>query len=677
LAVDDDSTLEDGHEAAEETSEGEDHDYTFRAPSRTPLSQMIAAAQSVVSSVQGDRSEDGEDVDESSTPDDEPHFAEAAHTEEQPAAEGIEAEPIDVPSYVAPVHAAGDDDLPEEPPSWMIIDAATEGEPSDAPLDIEASIADLATPETPEVPFAEDRFEMPGEQEPEREDDFGVVDLDSAPGVYSELHDLDGQDEQAEILLQEAAEAFGRTDPITIEPIEEATEDLFEEPIPAPEDIDSYADALAAQLGADQPTIEPIEEIPEDLFAPDQAGLVDSGAAPNLGEDALGAVIAGLAEAFPEDDQADQAESDEPTEPEEPAAGDWWETESDEPIEEVAEDVQEADQTGVVDSGAAPFLSEDETEAALTGITDAAPEDDLGESVGSEELTEAEEPVAPGSWSTETSNEPAESEGPTEPEEPAPANWWETEPHEPIEEVAEDVQEADQAGVVDSGAAPFLSEDELEAALAGITDAAAEDDLGESVELTEAEQPVAAGWWESETTDDQDAPLGESVEAIASVDDQETMDVVAPVAWDEPADHQDESTKLDHTSAEAQEAAAVIDSPVEWGTRYREAHQGWVEDDEGRSTWRPIVTSGESVAGWDIDIYLGLVSGDISIDPVSTDAVASEVAAAREGAVRRMLDEGLARGAHAIVGVTFSIQDVGGIVLVGASGVAVTLRTPA
>jgi uncharacterized protein YbjQ (UPF0145 family) len=155
------------------------------------------------------------------------------------------------------------------------------------------------------------------------------------------------------------------------------------------------------------------------------------------------------------------------------------------------------------------------------------------------------------------------------------------------------------------------------------------------------------------------------------------MDVVAPVAWDEPADHQDESTKLDHTSAEAQEAAAVIDSPVEWGTRYREAHQGWVEDDEGRSTWRPIVTSGESVAGWDIDIYLGLVSGDISIDPVSTDAVASEVAAAREGAVRRMLDEGLARGAHAIVGVTFSIQDVGGIVLVGASGVAVTLRTPA
>ncbi len=89
------------------------------------------------------------------------------------------------------------------------------------------------------------------------------------------------------------------------------------------------------------------------------------------------------------------------------------------------------------------------------------------------------------------------------------------------------------------------------------------------------------------------------------------------------------------------------------------------------------MTSGESVAGWDIDIYLGLVSGDISIDPVSTEAVAAEVSIAREGAVRRMLDEGLARGAHAIVGVTFSIEDVAGMVLVGASGVAVTLRTPA
>jgi len=67
----------------------------------------------------------------------------------------------------------------------------------------------------------------------------------------------------------------------------------------------------------------------------------------------------------------------------------------------------------------------------------------------------------------------------------------------------------------------------------------------------------------------------------------------------------------------------------------------------------------------------------VSIDPASSGEVASEVAGAREGAVRRMLDEGLARGAHAIVGVTFSIQEISGAVLVGASGVAVTLRTPA
>ncbi len=523
MAEGDEAGVDEVHEAEEETSENQEDEYTFKAPSRTPLSQMIAAAQSVVSSVQGNASEDIDEADEKPSQDEEPPFADEAPTEEAPLSDLIDAEPIGVPAYPTLDQAAVDDDLPEEPPSWMIIDTDAEGEPSalfhteDAmasedgdladgdqslpPIDIEASIAELATPETARVPFAEDRFEMPGEEEPESEDDFGVVDMDSSPGVYSELHDLAGQDEQAEAILQEAAEAFGRSDPTAIEPIEEVTEDLLEEPAPAPEDIDSYADALATQLGTEDTTIEPIEEVTDDLLEVEQAGLVDS--------------------------------------------------------------------------DAVPYLSEDELGSALAGIADASPEDDL----------------------TETD---------------------------------------------------------------------------ESVELTEPEEPVAAGWWEAETP-----ATDESGEPIESVVDEATIDAIGVVGWDEPSDDEDVSMENGDASQVTHEAAAVIDSSVEWGTRYREAHQGWVEDDEGRSTWRPIVTSGESVAGWDIDIYLGLVSGDISIDPVSTEAVASEVAAAREGAVRRMLDEGLARGAHAIVGVTFSIQDVAGTVLVGASGVAVTLRTPA
>jgi uncharacterized protein YbjQ (UPF0145 family) len=42
-----------------------------------------------------------------------------------------------------------------------------------------------------------------------------------------------------------------------------------------------------------------------------------------------------------------------------------------------------------------------------------------------------------------------------------------------------------------------------------------------------------------------------------------------------------------------------------------------------------------------------------------------------------MLDDALARGAHAVVTVSFSVQEIAGIVHVAASGVAVTLRTPA
>jgi uncharacterized protein YbjQ (UPF0145 family) len=137
-----------------------------------------------------------------------------------------------------------------------------------------------------------------------------------------------------------------------------------------------------------------------------------------------------------------------------------------------------------------------------------------------------------------------------------------------------------------------------------------------------------------------------------------------------------EAQTLDETEAVIDESL-IVDSPVAWGTRNRDAHQGWIEDDEGRSTWRPIVTSGQSVAGWDIDIYLGMVSGDLAVDPPALEDLAAEVAEAREAAGRRMLDEALARGAHAVVGVTFSIQEVAGAVLVAASGVAVTLRTPA
>ena len=439
------------HEAKEETSENQEDEYTFKAPSRTPLSQMIAAAQSVVSSVQGNASED-EDIDEADekrSQDEEPPFADEAPIEEAPLSELIDAEPIGMPAYPTLDQAAVDDDLPEEPPSWMIIDTDAEGEPSavfhseDAmasedgdladgdqslpPIDIEASIAELATPETAQVPFAEDRFEMPGEEEPESEDDFGVVDMDSSPGVYSELHDLAGQDEQAEAILQEAAEAFGRSDPTAIEPIEEVTEDLLEGPAPrprrhrqlrrcprhptrnrrnhhrthrrsnrrpprrtrsAPEDIDSYADALATELGTEDTTLEPIEEVTEDLLQVEQAGLVDSDAVPYLSEDELGAALAGIADVSPEDDLTEANESVELTEPEEePVAAGWWETEAPATDDESGEPIESIEADEPVE------LTEPEEEPVAAGWweTEApATDDESGEPI---ESIEADEPV--------------------------------------------------------------------------------------------------------------------------------------------------------------------------------------------------------------------------------------------------------------------------------------------
>ena len=510
----------------DEEAEGKEEEYTFRAPSRTPLSQMIAAAQIVVNSVQEEQPDGAEQADEAddSEPDDADRMVadEVADRGEPPTTE------IDEPSTPVSAHIpddtpVGDDDLPSEPPSWMIVDGGTDqeqagtypagdtAEPAEVygavddqtftPDDIEASMAGLATPEPPEAPFAEDRFEMAGEEEPETNHEFGGVDMNSSPAVYSELHNLADQDEQAEALLQEAAEAFGQSD--------ESVESVAEELLPTPEDIDRYADALATELGTDETTIEPVDDA---LSTVDYEGFMDADASAHLSEGELSEALAGLAEA-----STHGAES--------------------------------ADEDG-------------------------------------------EEGIAP-------------------------ADWWGGGPESVVRVV-----------------------------------------------------PI------EELSDQETVPFDEIAESVDQVAEEPDILTVEP-AEDDRMEESQEPPEAGAGTEPAEQPAVVIDSTVAWGTGYRQAHEGWVEDDEGRSNWRPIVTSGESVAGWDIDIYLGLVSGDVTIDPGSAQTVAREVGTARESAVRRMLDEALARGAHAVVGVTFSIQDIAGTVLVTASGVAVTLRTPA
>ncbi|MDR9450844.1 MAG: heavy metal-binding domain-containing protein, partial [Acidimicrobiia bacterium] len=235
----------------------------------------------------------------------------------------------------------------------------------------------------------------------------------------------------------------------------------------------------------------------------------------------------------------------------------------------------------------------------------------------------------------------------------------------------------DTQDLVDSDIPAYLSDVELGEALAGLADSTP-DHLPEEIDDSTGEG-TATGWGELAW------PVGAADEDGLEARDESEPE---PVGWaDEepglaasvvPAEEEEgpEAEMLDEAEDVIDESP-IVDSPVAWGTRYRDAHQGWIEDDEGRSTWRPIVTSGQSVAGWDIDIYLGMVSGDVALNQPALENLAAEVAGAREAAGRRMLDEALARGAHAVVGVTFSIQEVAGAVLVAASGVAVTLRTPA
>ena len=705
------SAFDDGDdaEAVQESSDSIEDDYEFTPPARTPLSQMIAAAQSVVSSVHGDQPGDADESTETEPSPDQPAEVDDEDVSED-ARPGQDAEEAAGASLSATSDTSGgDDDLPDEPPAWMIvepqadapppdlaveapdIESPADDEPAFTPMDIEASIADLATPEVPEVPFAEDQFEMPEEEEPEREDNFAAVDMDSTPGVYSELHDLADQDEQADAMLQEAAEAFGRVD----EPAEDIGVQAFEpaeglaEELTEDEDLDHYADALATDLETEEPTAELAEEPTEDE---DLDHYADALATDLETEEPT----AELAEEPTEDEDLDHYADALATD-----------LETEEPTAELAEEPTEDED---LDHYADALATDLETEEPTAEIAEEPTEDEDLDHYADALATdlETEEPTA------EIAEEPTEDE---DLDRYADALATDLEAEEPTVESFE-------SAPVDADSEDHLSDDELGAALAGLTEGSDE----EPTAVVEDGGPVAVGWWETDPTDlEQAAVVGSTEEleetqfgstsevpeetpAVAAIEEP-TEDAEAVGWWaaeseslvtasddiaDTPAvgdngidafavtgaDGTDEVVEGEDERSNAvepiaPEPAALIDSPVEWGTQYREAHQGWVEDEAGRSTWRPIVTSGESVAGWDIDIYLGLVSGDVSIDPISREEVASEMAGAREGAVRRMLDEGLARGAHAIVGVTFSIEEVGEVVLVGASGVAVTLRTPA
>ncbi len=113
--------------------------------------------------------------------------------------------------------------------------------------------------------------------------------------------------------------------------------------------------------------------------------------------------------------------------------------------------------------------------------------------------------------------------------------------------------------------------------------------------------------------------------------------------------------------------------PEDWGTRSDDAYEGWVQDDEGVETWRMIITNLPTVAGYDIDEFLGLAVADSLVGSHDVHAVAG----GRRAAIDALTEDGVLRGAHAIVAVTHAVQPIDHQMLVTVSGTAVTLKPTA
>lgn len=104
---------------------------------------------------------------------------------------------------------------------------------------------------------------------------------------------------------------------------------------------------------------------------------------------------------------------------------------------------------------------------------------------------------------------------------------------------------------------------------------------------------------------------------------------------------------------------------------WKTAAQGWVQTAPGTLEWRPIVTTVDRVDGWEVATYVGIVAGQAAAPPRSGRRRSM---GARREAVRRMVADAVARGAHGVLGVSFdTVSDADGSV-VTATGTAVTLN---
>ena len=109
-----------------------------------------------------------------------------------------------------------------------------------------------------------------------------------------------------------------------------------------------------------------------------------------------------------------------------------------------------------------------------------------------------------------------------------------------------------------------------------------------------------------------------------------------------------------------------------WGAHWRDAAQGWAGDE---GNWRPIVTTTATFEDWDIDTYLGVVSGEATarVD-VPENALGGVLEQARLVAMASLTDAAVTRGAHAVVACELDYTPVDHRMIVTVTGTAVTLK---
>lgn len=113
-----------------------------------------------------------------------------------------------------------------------------------------------------------------------------------------------------------------------------------------------------------------------------------------------------------------------------------------------------------------------------------------------------------------------------------------------------------------------------------------------------------------------------------------------------------------------------------WGAEWHRSAQGWVTGADGRATWRPVVTTTQELANWDVHTYLGVVTAEVAVEAPGGDLrqVGATLAKGRQVGIEGLVDEAIERGAHAVIGVTMQYTPIGTRMLITMSGTAVTLR---